>query len=450
MWRKNRRDNGDGTFGVDLNRNWGYAWGYDDFGSSPDPSSNTYRGAGPFSEPETQILREFINAHDFAVIANYHSYGNIYLNPWGYRKDVFCPDVVTYAPMLDSLFSFNGYEIWAYLYPGNREVLDWQYGEQFEKRKSICFLPEVGPPEWYFWPPVAAIPILCEENLEANLFFAREAQRLWNRPSFAIATEFTAFDTTVDWCTAEMFSHYAELINLYGEQDLYIIVDTIFSSQYPGWLTIPRTIDTIAPGETLSLDFTMTPQLAPAGDSVLGGNIICEVSYDPNFGDVDTLAFPVMIHWLNADSDGDNIADDCDNCLTVENPGQADPDGDDVGAMCDNCPEMANAEQDDNDGDEIGNACDNCPDIVNTDQSDTDDNGVGDVCDFVCGDANGDDGVNVGDAVYLINYTFKGGPAPESMNAGDPNCDASVDIGDAVYLINFAFKGGPDPCASCP
>jgi hypothetical protein len=69
---------------------------------------------------------------------------------------------------------------------------------------------------------------------------------------------------------------------------------------------------------------------------------------------------------------------------------------------------------------------------------------------YVCGDANGDEAVDVGDAVYVINYAFKGGPAPDPVLAGDANCDASCDVGDAVYLINYAFKGGPGPCATCP
>ncbi len=69
---------------------------------------------------------------------------------------------------------------------------------------------------------------------------------------------------------------------------------------------------------------------------------------------------------------------------------------------------------------------------------------------YICGDANGDGAPNVGDAVYLINYVFKGGPAPDPLEAGDANCDGSSNVGDAVYLINFVFKGGPQPCASCP
>ena len=54
LWRKNRRNNGDGTFGVDLNRNYGFQWGGP--GSSGNTFSEIYRGQGPFSEPETDLL----------------------------------------------------------------------------------------------------------------------------------------------------------------------------------------------------------------------------------------------------------------------------------------------------------------------------------------------------------------------------------------------------------
>lgn len=67
---------------------------------------------------------------------------------------------------------------------------------------------------------------------------------------------------------------------------------------------------------------------------------------------------------------------------------------------------------------------------------------------YVCGDANSDDQVNVGDAVTLISYIFKGGPAPDPLDAGDANCDDQVNVGDAVYIVNYVFKGGTGPC--CP
>jgi Zn-dependent metalloprotease len=64
------------------------------------------------------------------------------------------------------------------------------------------------------------------------------------------------------------------------------------------------------------------------------------------------------------------------------------------------------------------------------------------------GDANSDGSVNVADAVYIINYVFKGGPAPDPLENGDANCDGDVNVGDAVYIINYVFKGGPEP--GCP
>lgn len=67
---------------------------------------------------------------------------------------------------------------------------------------------------------------------------------------------------------------------------------------------------------------------------------------------------------------------------------------------------------------------------------------------YICGDANADTKVNVGDAVYLINYVFKSGPAPNPLATGDTNADGKVNVGDIVYLINYVFKAGPDP--KCP
>jgi hypothetical protein len=64
----------------------------------------------------------------------------------------------------------------------------------------------------------------------------------------------------------------------------------------------------------------------------------------------------------------------------------------------------------------------------------------------MAGDANRDDAVNVGDVVYLVNWIFKGGPAPMNLSEADVNCDGQHNVADAVYLINFVFKSGPGPC----
>jgi hypothetical protein len=63
------------------------------------------------------------------------------------------------------------------------------------------------------------------------------------------------------------------------------------------------------------------------------------------------------------------------------------------------------------------------------------------------GDPNHDGAINSSDIVYLINFLFKGGPAPDPLESGDVNCDEGVNSADVVYLINYLFKDGPVPCA---
>jgi len=96
-----------------------------------------------------------------------------------------------------------------------------------------------------------------------------------------------------------------------------------------------------------------------------------------------------------------------------------DYDADGVGNLCDNCPDIPNTAQLDYDNDGWGNPCDNCPTIVNADQIDANDNGIGDACEglfneYQCGDINADGYINLGDAIYLINFLFKGG-SPHCM-----------------------------------
>jgi len=64
---------------------------------------------------------------------------------------------------------------------------------------------------------------------------------------------------------------------------------------------------------------------------------------------------------------------------------------------------------------------------------------------IIKGDANGDGIVNVGDVVYLIDYLFRGGPAPSFLVTGDVTCDGMINVGDVVYLITYLFKGGDPP-----
>ncbi|EAT48325.1 AAEL000653-PA [Aedes aegypti] len=87
LWRKNRRGSLYGPCaGVDLNRNYGYKWGGQ--GSSKQPCSEIYAGSGPFSEPETKAVSNFMqnSAANWKGFLTFHSYGQYILYPWGYDR----------------------------------------------------------------------------------------------------------------------------------------------------------------------------------------------------------------------------------------------------------------------------------------------------------------------------------------------------------------------------
>lgn len=165
---------------------------------------------------------------------------------------------------------------------------------------------------------------------------------------------------------------------------------------------------------------------------------------------VDSIIGDKMYLYVNSpwgDMDYDGVDDTLDNCPRAANSDQADADGDQTGDVCDNCPDTANADQMDTDEDGHGDLCDLCP--GHDDSVDNDGDGFPDGCDFPCGDASTDSILNVGDAVFLVNYIFKGGPAPDPVCTADANGDTQINVADAVYLINYIFKGGPAPVEVC-
>jgi murein tripeptide amidase MpaA len=174
LWRKNKI----GGYGVDLNRNWGYEWGYDDTGSSPLTWSETYRGSAPFSEVETQVLRDLCESKDFMLSLNNHTYGNYLVYPFGYINSV-PPEFPIYQAFAQRLTSENHYaygncfQLLNYYSNGGSE--DWFYGEQETKNIVFALTPEAGNSNEGFWPPAHRIEEICAAHVTMNKYMMRFA-----------------------------------------------------------------------------------------------------------------------------------------------------------------------------------------------------------------------------------------------------------------------------------
>jgi hypothetical protein len=176
MWRKNRKLNSGTTYGIDLNRNFGtYTfWNSTNGGSSTDPSSDTYRGVSPFSEPETVNMMNFVNSRNFKGILSYHTYGNYLIRPWGY-VDAPTPDEPVFQEFSQEMLIDNHFTMGrsnqtvAY---GVRGVTDDWYYNDSGHAKAIAFTPEVGTGSDGFWPSQARIMPLVQSTLRQNIHFA--------------------------------------------------------------------------------------------------------------------------------------------------------------------------------------------------------------------------------------------------------------------------------------
>lgn len=176
-WRKNRRFNADGSYGVDINRNYAYQWGYDNVGSSPEPASDVYRGTAPFSEPETDAVRRLFLSRNFRAMISFHSFAQDILYPWGYvnaptPKEA---ELDAIARTMSGLIAAVRGTVYAYgraaglLYTTNGDTVDWVFGVSGIPGFTIE-LPPVDVEHGGFFNDEAAIGAIFGENLPAMLY----------------------------------------------------------------------------------------------------------------------------------------------------------------------------------------------------------------------------------------------------------------------------------------
>nr|CBH38710.1 hypothetical secreted protein, zinc carboxypeptidase family [uncultured archaeon] len=229
-WRKNRRDNDDGTFGVDPNRNFGYNWGL--AGSSGDPAKETYRGVAPFSEPETQAIRDFVATHEFYASISYHSYSQLVIYPWGYTKDA-APHKEQLSKMAEDMANaikdVHGMNYThrqaSNLYRASGDSDDWLYGAY----NIAAFTVELRPKNLWdgggkpFELPEDQIIPTCEENIPAALYLI-ECSPQFDIISSANAS-FVHYPVTVSVENPlEVIENFTATVNIDNVSDLAMVM----------------------------------------------------------------------------------------------------------------------------------------------------------------------------------------------------------------------------------
>jgi len=175
MWRKNRRLNSGGSYGVDLNRNYSYGWGTT--GTSFTQSSDTYCGTAAFSEPETQAMRWLVQNNKFVTAFNAHTYAEDILFPIGTTTAEFADHHDYFQEYTNLMVEYNGYGAIksSALYPASGDSDDYMYKVDIGvgvKDTMFVHTPEVGTA---FWQPSSQIISTCQEMVYPNLILAHVA-----------------------------------------------------------------------------------------------------------------------------------------------------------------------------------------------------------------------------------------------------------------------------------
>jgi carboxypeptidase T len=189
-WRKNR-DPYPGGIGVDVNRNYGGSsdgnpwgsWGsVFDSAATHDPSQEVFCGGGPFSEAETQAIRNLVINNDICAGISYHTFGELVLWPWGYTT-AGAPDS-TYLTQIgqgiaSKITQQDGSGTYTpqqsdQLYPTTGDFLDWTYGYGYYVQGRPAFVYTVEACQ-SFQPSASYLDQICQENFDGALYLLQQA-----------------------------------------------------------------------------------------------------------------------------------------------------------------------------------------------------------------------------------------------------------------------------------
>lgn len=193
-WRKNRRMNPGGSFGVDLNRNWGFQWAAVPAPADASPSygdatetSPVFYGASPFSEPETQVLRDFLaTLPNLKAFEDIHTYSELYLAPWRYTSaplPVGSQTLEAFANrQVDVTAAVHGHTYLRNLYRSSGGAIDYVWNQH----RAMAISPELRPTPIAgggFAPPPSEIVPTGEEHLATVLALLHDAaaRHVWIR-----------------------------------------------------------------------------------------------------------------------------------------------------------------------------------------------------------------------------------------------------------------------------
>jgi murein tripeptide amidase MpaA len=500
MWRKNRRNSGSGNWGVDVNRNYGDHWGFDNLGSSPSPADETYRGPGPFSERETQAVRDFVTAHPNIRIAfNYHSYSNLLLWAPGYQQ-FYAPDHTLMAAIADSATSWNHYTAtpgWG-LYVTNGDSDDWMYFQ----RGILSYTPEVGTPADYFWPNPGRIAPLTEENYPANLFIMQIADApervlppqpaVWDSIALvgtdSLGLYWTAHDSVsinkpVNFRVRELFGPQQVMDGLETDGSLWALSGFVRTSAvaYQGTYSLYS-----GTGD----NYTATAQLREPFQVKAGDTLRCfmiygietdwdyaylEVSSDQgtswhsvpgNLTTTENLHGQNLGFGITGTSNGNwvpawfDLSDYAGQEVLARFAYRTDGATNYFGLYIDNINPVLQFDSsalaattaaqeavlaDHPDGDYYFRI-ESVDAQGQTSNSSTRSFSYAVHPKYTLGDVDNNGTITSADIVRLVNFVFKAGPPPQPVwEAGDVDRSGAITAGDIIFLVNYVFKGGPAP-----